>query len=150
MAAVHLLPKPCQLSVYTIWSMLEFQLGGGGMQVWSNNRASPPAATLTVVCADPLLMSGLQDCLTLATHKDERLAQGAARLLCKHLLEQLHDELCLVHVLLCCPTFNDLCCKVAMLPGYSLVKGYWGEIAREVCAAGCCLRTTQNSFCQCM
>ncbi|KAL0034990.1 hypothetical protein WJX79_004632 [Trebouxia sp. C0005] len=51
-------------------------------EVWSNNRASPPAATLTVVCADPLLMSGLQDCLTLATHKDERLAQGAARLLC--------------------------------------------------------------------
>jgi hypothetical protein len=55
------------------------------MQVWSNNRASPPAATLTVVCADPLLTSGLQDCLTLASHKDDRLAQSAARLLCKHL-----------------------------------------------------------------
>ncbi len=55
------------------------------MQVWSNNRASPPAAALTVVCGDPLLMSGLQDCLTLATHKDDRLAQSAARLLCKHL-----------------------------------------------------------------
>ena len=59
---------------------------GGGMQVWSNNRASPPAATLTVVCGDPLLMSGLQDCLALATHKDDRLAQSAARLLCNHLL----------------------------------------------------------------
>ncbi|DBA98101.1 TPA: hypothetical protein ACH3X1_014721 [Trebouxia sp. C0004] len=51
-------------------------------EVWSNNRASPPAATLTVVCADPLLMSGLQDCLKLATHNNDRLAHSAARLLC--------------------------------------------------------------------
>lgn len=92
MAAVHLLLHSCWLSVcFNMLNMLGLEMWGG-MQVWSNNRASPPAATLTVVCADPLLITGLQDCLTLATHKDDRLAQSAARLLCKLLpfLEHLH------------------------------------------------------------
>lgn len=60
------------------------------------------------------------------------------------------------NVTLCYPkrplhhVFGDLCCKAAVLHGHSVVQGYGGVIAREVCAAGCCLRTIQNSLGKCM